>query len=66
MRSEHPAPELLDANAAAALAGVSRRTWLTLESKNQIPKPVELPVKRLTRWRRADVLRWIEELPTRT
>jgi predicted DNA-binding transcriptional regulator AlpA len=65
MRIAEVIPELLDDELAAALAGVSRRTWLMLVSKGDAPKPVELPVKRMTRWRRGDVLKWIAELPTR-
>jgi predicted DNA-binding transcriptional regulator AlpA len=64
-RPPQPA-ELLDADAAAGVAGISRRLWLQLVSKDEAPAPVVLPVRRLTRWRRGDVLRWIEELPTRT
>jgi predicted DNA-binding transcriptional regulator AlpA len=58
-------PELLDDEQAAALAGMSCRSWLTLVSKGDAPRPVELPIKRFTRWRRADVLNWIAELPHR-
>ena len=58
--------ELLDADGCAAVAGVSRRLWLQLVSKSEAPAAVELPVKRLTRWRRGDVLKWIAGLPTRT
>ncbi len=59
-------PELLDADACAAMSGLSRRTWLKLASTGEAPRPVELPVLRMTRWRRADVLAWIAELPSRS
>jgi predicted DNA-binding transcriptional regulator AlpA len=60
-----PTPELLDGTQSAALAGVSLRTWLAFVAKREAPAPVVLPARRLTRWRRSDVVKWILELPTK-
>jgi predicted DNA-binding transcriptional regulator AlpA len=68
--------ELLDADAAAALIGVSRATWDRMRSAGLVPAPVKLKsgatVKlkngsttvacgSIIRWRRADLAKWIED-----
>jgi len=51
------APRLLDAQAAADLAGVSRRTWARLVDAGKAPRPVRLG--RCVRWDRETLDRWI-------
>ena len=59
-KAAKPAPEpwLIDARAAAALAGVSKRTWLRLDQAERVPAPVRLG--RSVRWSRPELERWIE------
>ena len=52
------APLLLDAKAAAALCGVSERTWWSLHASGRCPLPVRL--NRRTLWRRHELAAWIE------
>ena len=60
------APELLDVKAVAALLGCSCRHIYRLSDAGRMPRP--LKVGALVRWRRADVLSWIDEgcRPVRT
>lgn len=51
------APLLLDARQAAALCGVSVRTWWSLHSSGRCPLPVRL--NRRTLWRRDELAAWI-------
>jgi predicted DNA-binding transcriptional regulator AlpA len=51
-------PLLIPDTAAAALAGVSRATWHRLRAAGKLPPSIRLG--RAVRWRRADVLLWIE------
>lgn len=53
--------ELLDADAAAALIGVSRSTWDRMRSSRQIPEPVLLNNGSIIRWRRAVLSKWIAD-----
>lgn len=60
--SDATAALLLTDRQAAALAGVGRRTLWALVSKGEFPPPVRLPGARATRWRRADVVAWVDAL----
>ncbi len=51
--------EYLPARAVAALLAVSLRTVWTLAATKDFPRPRMLG-PRLTRWRRADLLKWAE------
>jgi predicted DNA-binding transcriptional regulator AlpA len=53
--------ELLDAEAAAALIGVSRATWDRMRSGGLVPAPVKLNRGSIIRWRRAELAKWIED-----
>jgi predicted DNA-binding transcriptional regulator AlpA len=50
---------LITAETAAALCGVSTRTWRRLEETGVVPRPILLG-RRMKRWLRADFIRWIE------
>jgi len=50
---------LLDATAVAALLSCSRRNIYRLSDGGLMPRPIKLG--RLTRWRRSEVERWIED-----
>jgi len=50
-------PLLISDVQAAALAGVSRRTWHRLRAAGKLPPAVKLG--RCLRWRRADIEGWI-------
>ncbi len=52
------APLLLDAKAAAALCGISERSWWSLNSAGKTPLPVRLG--RRTLWRRDEIAAWTE------
>lgn len=52
--------ELLSDVEAGFLCGVSRRTWHRLNATGDCPSPVQLPGVRARRWRRSDILKWIE------
>jgi excisionase family DNA binding protein len=52
-------PELLTANQVAELLGVSPRTVCRLDEEGALPA---VHIRSCTRWRRADVLRYIERL----
>ena len=54
------APLLLDANAAAALCGLSRAKWFQLVRTGAVPAAIRTLGPRCPRWRRDDVERWIE------
>jgi predicted DNA-binding transcriptional regulator AlpA len=58
MGSERPEALLISDTAAAALAGVSRAHWHRLRAAGKLPPPIRLG--RAVRWRKADVLLWIE------
>ena len=65
MSNELPQSELLDARQAAALIGVGRTTVFKLDAAKKMPAAIRL-TDRLVRWRRQDLLRWIElGAPTR-
>ena len=49
--------EALSGREAAALLGVSERTWERLSSQGKTPLPVRLG--RSVRWRRQDVMAWL-------
>lgn len=51
-------PLLLDARAAAQLAGVGRTLWLQLVSSGRAPAPIRLGERRIL-WRRDILERWI-------
>jgi predicted DNA-binding transcriptional regulator AlpA len=51
-------PLLIPDTIAAALAGVSRATWHRLRAAGKLPPSVQL--NRAVRWRRAEILAWIE------
>lgn len=50
---------LLNADDSAALLGISRRQWYKLASMGKTPEAVLLG-KRLQRWRRQEILDWVE------
>lgn len=52
------APELLNVGAVAGLLGCSKRHIYRLSDTGRMPRP--LKVGALVRWRRADVLSWID------
>ena len=51
--------ELMDVKAVAALLGCSPRHIARLAGSNKMPDPIKLGA--LTRWRRADLERWIAD-----
>jgi excisionase family DNA binding protein len=53
-------PILVDARQAAALLRVSRDTWLRIVARGEAPAP--LKIGRLSRWRVADVERYVATL----
>jgi predicted DNA-binding transcriptional regulator AlpA len=55
----HVHPELIDSKVAARIAGVSTDTLRRLVREEGAPPPVR--VRRSVRWRRRDLLAWIEE-----
>ncbi len=57
--STEAAPLLLDAAAVARRLGVSKATVWRLRDSGRLPQPVK--VGSLTRWRAAELGRWIEE-----
>jgi len=52
--------ELLDVEAVAVLIGVSANTVWLLTRNGGFPLPVDIGVE-LTRWRRSEILTWIEK-----
>lgn len=56
---EQAPAELLDVRAVAALLDCSPRTVYRLADSGRMPRP--LKVGALVRWRRADVLAWIDD-----
>lgn len=60
-RSDPPAA-MTDAEVAREIA-VSRATLWRMVSAGHFPLPRKYPGIACTRWRRADVLAWIEQLP---
>ena len=52
------ATELIDAVRLAAMLSVSTRTLYRLKKRGCLPSPIRLGGS--TRWRRRDVLRWID------
>jgi predicted DNA-binding transcriptional regulator AlpA len=53
--------ELIDADTAATLIGVSRATWDRMRSAGMVPQPVKLNNGSIIRWRRAELVKWIED-----
>ena len=60
------APELLDVQAVATLLDCSARHVYRLSDAGRMPRPLKLGA--LVRWRRSDVLGWIDDgcVPVRT
>lgn len=58
-RALSPHAELLNAAAAAEIAGVSERSWHRQVSVGNAPQPVRLG--RSVRWNRTKLLRWIAD-----
>lgn len=56
-REEVPAL-LIPADIAAALCGMSLRTWCRLDSAGRVPRPILLG-RKMKRWHREDLVRWI-------
>ena len=50
--------ELVDIDGVAALLGCSGRHVRRMSDEGWMPKPVKLGA--LTRWRRAEIIRWVE------
>jgi hypothetical protein len=67
-RSHSPSPEPVrlvdDTDSAADLLGVSPRTFAELRKRSGFPKPVALLGPLRPRWRRADLVAYVEGLPT--
>lgn len=59
-----PVALLLDAEAAAELTGLSRSNFYRLVGSGKLPGPVEIPGSG-PKWRRADLERWVANLPAR-
>lgn len=51
--------EMVSARTAAAIVGVSRRSWWRFVGQGQAPKPIRLG--RCVRWRVAEIRAWIEK-----
>lgn len=51
-------PDLIRADFAATLCGVSRVTWLRWRSSGKVPEPIR--IGRTVLWSRADIGQWIE------
>lgn len=49
---------LLDVKEVAALLGISDRTIWRMADAGQMPRP--LSISRLRRWRRSDLMEWID------
>ncbi len=58
-KSQHAAPELLTARQTAELLGVSLRLVWLLAAKGDLPA---VRIRRCTRWRRADILAFVDRL----
>ena len=56
---------LLNAKEVSALLGVSRTTLHRLVSANKFPKPLRVGL-RASRWRRSQVLEWMDFCPLAT
>jgi len=54
-------PELLTVEQVAELLGVSSRLVWKLAKEGELAPPVR--IRSCTRWRRADVMRYIDQLP---
>lgn len=52
------AVEMVSARTAAAIVGVSRRSWWRFVGQGRAPKPIRLG--RCVRWRLAEIRAWIE------
>ena len=59
LTSQHS--ELLDAETAATIAGVSRATWDRMRSAGLVPAPVTLNGGSIIRWRRSELAAWIAD-----
>jgi excisionase family DNA binding protein len=59
MQTEQAPPVLIDAAELARQMGISERTLWRLLSARKVPEPVR--IGRNTRWRLAEVSRWIEQ-----
>ena len=53
-------PELLCDSDVGTLLGISRRSVHRLNSQGDLPSPIRLPGLRAIRWRRSDLLAWID------
>ena len=49
--------EMVNARTAAAIVGVSRRSWSRFVAEGRAPKPIRLG--RCVRWRVAEIRNWI-------
>ena len=54
-----PNAELLNATAAAEIAGVAERSWHRHVAVGRAPQPVR--IGRSVRWRRGDIARWVAD-----
>ena len=55
-------PLLLNVQQVAGLTGMSIRTCWRLVSIGELPKPVRVPGVRAARWRRSELVAWVEAL----
>ena len=51
--------EMVNANTASAIIGVSRRSWWRFVSEGRAPQPIRLG--RCVRWRLAEIRNWIAD-----
>jgi predicted DNA-binding transcriptional regulator AlpA len=58
-----PVPTVVDTVFAAALLGVSERSFAELRKRPGFPAPVALFGPLRPRWRVADILAWVDALP---
>jgi len=59
LRSSRRDPDLIDAKTAAAIVGVSRRTWFRYVDNGDVPQPVRFGGS--VKWRRRDIHDWIQD-----
>jgi predicted DNA-binding transcriptional regulator AlpA len=56
-------PLILDAIAAAKLIGISERAFHSARRHHSFPKPIDIFGPRRPRWRRTDLVAWVDARP---
>jgi len=59
LRASRRDPDLIDAKTAAAIVGVSRRTWFRYVDNGDVPRPVRFGGS--VKWRRDEIHAWIQD-----